>query len=199
MDRADWLTAEPDVRNMALMLIEQGARRALDLGCGVGRHSLLLSSLGFEVLALDGSPAGVDYTRRVTREAGYDLDIRIGPMTDLPYEPESFDYVLAWNVIYHGDENVVRRCIEEIYRVLRPKGLFQGTMLSKRNSRYGRGREIAPNTFIHADESDKRHPHYYCSAKELIHLFESFEIWSLNDREHKRAGSYHWSLTAERI
>jgi hypothetical protein len=72
-------------------------------------------------------------------------------------------------------------------------------MLSKRNDRYGLGREISPNTFIHDAEGDKRHPHYYCNAKELVHLFAGFEIRSLVDREQKRPGSYHWSLTIERI
>src|SRR3546814_2143005 len=69
-------------------------------------------------------------------------------MTDLPYADASFDYVLSFNVIYHGDAGVVGRAVAEIYRVLKPGGLFHGTLLSKRNRNYGLGREIAPDTFV---------------------------------------------------
>jgi tellurite methyltransferase len=41
----------------------RGARRVLDLGCGVGRHALLLAEHGLEVEALDGSPAGLAVLR----------------------------------------------------------------------------------------------------------------------------------------
>ncbi len=55
-----------------------------------------------------------------------------------------FDYVLAFNVIYHGDRPIVERTIAEIARVLKAGGLYQGTMLSKRNTRYGCGLEVCP-------------------------------------------------------
>jgi SAM-dependent methyltransferase len=37
----------------------------LDLGCGVGRHALLLAEHGFDVEAIDGSLAGLD--ERITQ------------------------------------------------------------------------------------------------------------------------------------
>lgn len=70
-------------------------------------------------------------------------------------------------------------------------------MLSKRNINYRIGREIAPNTLVGGDTSDKIHPHYYCNALELVRLFEGFELLSLVDREHQHSGSYHWHMVAE--
>ena len=52
------------------------------------------------------------------------IDTRIGQMTRLPYAAAQFDYVLAFNVIYHGDAAIVRRVLDEIRRVLKPGGLF---------------------------------------------------------------------------
>src|SRR3546814_5224903 len=112
-------------------------------------------------------------------------------MTELPYADASFDYLLSFNVIYHGDGGVVARAIAEIQRVLKPGGLFHGTLLSKRNGSYGLGEEIAPHTFVIAGaEGDKGHPHFYCNAAELVTLFAAFEPLSLVDREHERPG--HW-------
>ena len=78
-------------------------------------------------------------------------------MCKLPFRDGEFDYVLALNVIYHGNECEVRRAIGEVRRVLRPGGVFQGTLLSKRHREYGLGREISRNTFIqeHAPNSDR--------------------------------------------
>ncbi|MEV8320201.1 class I SAM-dependent methyltransferase [Streptomyces sp. NPDC059900] len=52
--------------------------RALDLGCGPGRNALYLASLGFEVDAVDISPAAVAWAGERAREAGADITFRCG-------------------------------------------------------------------------------------------------------------------------
>ncbi|MGV9502193.1 class I SAM-dependent methyltransferase [Streptomyces sp. NPDC003642] len=47
-----------------------GPGRALDLGCGPGRNALYLAARGFEVDAVDLSPAALDWARDRAREAG---------------------------------------------------------------------------------------------------------------------------------
>ncbi|MFI8216670.1 class I SAM-dependent methyltransferase [Streptomyces sp. NPDC085932] len=44
--------------------------RALDLGCGPGRNALYLAARGFEVDAVDLSPAALDWARDRARETG---------------------------------------------------------------------------------------------------------------------------------
>lgn len=197
--RAAWLTPEPDVVEWSTRARRDGSLRALDLGCGVGRHALMLARLGFQTSALDGSAAGPAHLIEAARHEGLTLDVRQGLMTELPYDDASFDYVLSFNVIYHGDGPVVRRAIAEIRRVLKRGGLYQGTMLSKRDVTRLEGREIAPDTFVGSGPSDKEHPHFYCDAAELVGLFAGFEPLSLIDKVHARPGSWHWHLVAERL
>jgi hypothetical protein len=84
-------------------------------------------------------------------------------------------------------------------RVLRPGGLLQITMLSKRNALYGKGAAVAPDTFVaDTDDEEKRHPHYYCDAVGLLGLLDAFEPLYLLDREQTKPGSYHWVVLAER-
>ena len=194
-----WLVPEADVARWADGLAP-GAH-ILDLGAGVGRHALALSRAGFAVTALDAAPDGL----AAIDAAGAGVTTVQGPMDALPFDAGQFDHVLSWNVIYHGDENVLLRTIGEIRRVLKPGGTFLGTMLSKRRlphelaSTPG-GREISRNTWVFdTDMSDKRHPHYYCNAAELLALFQGFEFSWLEDREHDKPGSYHWHLVAERL
>ncbi|MFF1463137.1 class I SAM-dependent methyltransferase [Streptomyces sp. NPDC058330] len=52
--------------------------RALDLGCGPGRNSLYLASLGFTVDAVDLSPGAVAWAEERAREAGADIRFRCG-------------------------------------------------------------------------------------------------------------------------
>lgn len=196
--RSDWLEPEPFVSDAIRLLKERSASTALDLGCGVGRHALLLAQHGFRTFGMDASEAGIGYARDAAAGANVEIDFRVGPYTGLPYPDYSFDYVLAWNVIYHGDRESVETALREIARVLRPGGIFQATMLSKRNSRFGRGTEVKPNTYVHGGEGEQAHPHFYCNSRELIHLLQNFEIIQLRDREQKESGTHHWEFIAER-
>lgn len=195
-----WEVAEPEVLDFAAHLPE-GAR-VLDLGAGVGRHALAYARRGFDVAALDAAPDGVSAISAAAANAGLKIDARLGMMTDLPFADASFDHVLSWNVIYHGDEDVLRRTIAEIARVTKPGGTFQGTMLSRRRLPIELaktpGREISRNTWVFEGEGDKCHPHYFCSGRELADLFAAFEICRLEDKEHEKPGSWHWHLLAER-
>ncbi len=197
--RHDWLKPESEVKEMAELLRNIGALTALDLGCGVGRHSLFLASLGFSVFALDASRVGIDFARSLLLQQMPPVQFVTGSITDLPCADDSFDYLLAWNVIYHGNREAVQKSLSEIHRVLRPGGIFQGTMISKNNSLFGRGREIEADTFVFDGEVDKSHPHFYCNQAELSALFEPMELLRVNDREQERPGSYHLHFVAMKI
>lgn len=192
-----WLTPEEGVMAWAATL-EPGAR-ILDLGAGVGRHALWLAAQGFEVVALDAASEGL---AEIDKAGG--VQTVLGRMHELPFDDGTFDHVLSWNVIYHGDEDILLRTIGEIRRVLKPGGTYLGTMLSARRLPHelakAEGREISRNTWVfEADSGDKKHPHYYCSAAELLALFQGFETQWLEDREHEKPGSYHWHLVMERL
>jgi SAM-dependent methyltransferase len=199
LDRAAWSLAEPEVREAAASLLPaRGVRRVLDLGTGVGRHALLLARAGFEVWACDAAPSGLAVCRERAEAEALRVRLDRASMTELPYRDGAFDYVLAFNVIHHGAPAVVRRTVAEVHRVLAPGGLFQGTMLSKRNAGYGVGEEVAPDTYLNSGGDDDGHPQFYCDAGELCALFAAFEPLKLEDRTHTTPGSWHWHLLAER-
>ncbi|MGO9015841.1 MAG: class I SAM-dependent methyltransferase [Dissulfurispiraceae bacterium] len=197
--RADWTRPEQDVIDIIPLLRLRSVNKVLDLGCGVGRHSLLLASEGFAVCSLDASEAGLEIARSNARDSKLPIDFTSSKMTDLPYGADSFEYVLAWNVIYHGDPVIVHRSLVEIARVLRRGGIFQGTMLSKLNILYGKGRLIAKDTFIIDDDDEKSHSHFYCDYGELEELLAGFRVLSVSHREHDKPGSYHWHFSSEKL
>ncbi|MGH7065702.1 MAG: class I SAM-dependent methyltransferase [Stellaceae bacterium] len=195
--RADWLVPHPAVAAIVPVLEARGARHVLDLGCGVGRHALFFAENGFAVGAIDGAAAGLDFARREAAARGLSLSLRQADADVLPFAEETFDYVLSWNVIFHGTMGDAGRRLAEIWRVLKPGGLYQGTMLSKRDVQFGRGEATAPDTFIRGSDADA-HPHYYCDLAGLAALFAGFELLSLSQEDQRRAGSWHWHILAER-
>src|ERR1700759_4274849 len=146
--RADWLVPHPTVAALVPVLKARGTQHVLDLGCGVGRHALFFAEHGFAVEAFDGAEAGLDFACREAAARGLRLSLRQADADALPFADESFDYVLSWNVIFHGTMGDVGRRLAEIWRVLKPGGVYPGTMLSKRDAQFGRGPAVARDTFI---------------------------------------------------
>jgi tellurite methyltransferase len=197
--RADWLVPHPAVVALLPELKQRGANAALDLGCGVGRHALLLAENGFTVEAFEGSATALGMVRNAAAARGLALGFQYGNADSLPYADNSFDFVLSWNVIYHGTLGDAGARIAEIWRVLKPGGLYQGTMLPTRNSNYGLGRLVAPDTFVIDGADERGHPHFYCDAPVLVALFSGFELLSLTQTQQQKPGSWHWNIVAERL
>jgi SAM-dependent methyltransferase len=195
---AGW--SEPDhwVLEAAAAARKCGAVKALDLGCGVGRHVMQFARMGFQAYGLDRSPHALATTRSKADSEQLSVDLRLGDITALPYDDHEFDYVLAYNVVYHGDEITLARTLAEVARVIRPGRWYQATMLSKRNHEYGCGVEVSRNTFRQPDaQDDKVHEHLYCDFRDLARLHEGFDLISAADVEHSAPGSFHWHAMFE--
>jgi ubiquinone/menaquinone biosynthesis C-methylase UbiE len=181
------------------------SKKVLDLGAGVCRHSLPFAENGCEVTAFDAAESGLASIEQLGKEKSVSIKTVLGKMDQLPFANDYFDHVLSWNVIYHGNHNILIDTVNEIKRVLKPGGTFHGTMLPKKRIDLLKSefdcKEISTNTWIvNSDsESDKAHPHYYCTANELTSIFKDFEFNSLTMQEHDKPNSWHWHLMIEKL
>lgn len=96
--------------------------RVLDLGCGAGRTSTVLTAEGYETVGLDTSRPMIS----IAAEADPDVTYVAGDASRLPFEDASFENVLF---SYNGldelrPESVRTEALREVYRVLEPGGCF---------------------------------------------------------------------------
>jgi len=187
---------EQAVRDLAARLKAEGRRRVHDLGCGPGRHLLFLAAEGFEASGSDFSPAAVDTCRRRLAEAGLSAPVTLADMTALPAEDGSLDAVVAWDVVYHGTLDTIRRTVERVRRKLAPGGYFlvtfnpvehDGCRQAREAAARGEAEELEPDTFVvPGDAFDKSVPHHYTTEREIRdRLMNGFRILSLTGAQGK--------------
>jgi len=90
---------------------------ALDLGCGAGLYSTWLTDRGWKVQAMDLNPSSNIRSAVILQ---HDLE------KGLPFPSESFDLVLAWDILEHLTNE--KQMWTEIGRTLRPGGVLIGSV-----------------------------------------------------------------------
>jgi len=201
---SQWERPSDEFYAVAWRWLQAGRKHVLDLGCGIGRHSLFLATMGFAVDAFDLSEVGVARLKTVAREKGVSIQARVGDMLALPYESGEFDAVLAFHVIYHSDRAGVERVIAEIDRVLRPGGELYVTFNSRNSPslRCPDNVQIDENTFIKTTGQEAGIPHYYVDDREVRRLLAGFRLIRLTHLEEiapeSDDRSWHYFVLAEK-
>jgi tellurite methyltransferase len=71
--------------------------RALDLACGVGRHTLWLAEQGWQVTAVDASAVAIEILQRRAKERGVSVDARVADLErdESVIEPDAYDLIVV--------------------------------------------------------------------------------------------------------
>lgn len=120
--RESFAGARPRLARL-LSLIPGGA--VLNIGLGDGAFEAMALGRGLEVHSLDPSQAAVEQARQ---RLGLGERAVCGRAEALPFPDGRFDAVVASEVLEHLDDATLDLALAEISRVLRPGGLFLGTV-----------------------------------------------------------------------
>ena len=98
--------------------------RLLDLGCGVGRHSLLFAAKGWSVVGIDVAAPSLEFARQEAVDAGFDASFLWGDIRSLPLPPNQDIILLAYGTIGTLSPPQARRLVARCRKALSPRGLL---------------------------------------------------------------------------
>lgn len=125
----NWIETRPELKQREPGLVLEytklppewfAGKRVLDAGCGSGRFSWAMASLGAEVCSVDQSEAGVSHTRQACAEYGGKVTVLQHDLTQpLQLEP-TFDLVWSYGVLHHTGNTF--GAFSNVARLVKPGG-----------------------------------------------------------------------------
>ena len=142
---------EPDPRIVAQIdaLPAHSSTKALDLGCGGGRHTQLLAEADFITTAVDINPSMLTFTTLRTLHLGSRVNVGYGGIHSIPAPEDSYGIVVSTGVLHQAKSaEEMSSALDEIVRVSRKGAVFIGNLFVS---------DIWDSTYI---IPDNRNPEY---------------------------------------
>jgi SAM-dependent methyltransferase len=129
-------------RDLFLASVPAAGGKTLDLGCGEGRLSRDLKTLGHDVVGVDVSPTMLD----AAQSADPQIETYLADAAALPFPDATFDCVVAFMTLQDVDD--LRGAVREVRRVLEPGGRFCLAIVHPLNSAGGFEGDAADSPFV---------------------------------------------------
>lgn len=179
---ANWrrLPTSERANQIIALLRERGARKVLDLGCAIGRLSMLIAAQGIEVWGLDASEKAIAFARSwAADEQMTDIHFDVGMASTLPYPDGTFDAIVANAVLDHMPLVEAQKAVREMFSVLRVGGVvlasFDGTV-GKETTAY---HTLEDGTRLYTHGMQRGLIWRYYRDEEIRALFAPFHVESL--------------------
>lgn len=190
-----WNTPAPEVYFLAENWKEKNFKHILDAGCGYGRNCIFLAKCGFSLDGFDLSKRSVETTIENARKNNLNFEnFVVADMLKFPYKDESFDALLAINVISHTDKEGFCQILSEIKRVLKPGGEAYFTLGSKQSFWFNNPActYVDEYTRIRVEDGPENGiPHFYVDDDDCQKLFSDFKLIKLQEvRELTKHGTF---------
>jgi SAM-dependent methyltransferase len=155
--------------------------RILSLAEGQGRNAVFLASRGFEVVAVDCSPVGLEAARRLASSRGVRIATIVEDLARFQIEPNQWDGIIS--ISCHLPPAIRKPLYRAVVRGLKPGGAF--VMEAYSTSQLGRGTGGPTSTDLLVRVEDLR---LELSGLRFAHLLET-------ERD-VREGKYHTGLAS---
>ena len=110
----------------------------LEIGFGGANNLWFLAREGVKVSGVEGSASAVEFAKKRFENDGLTGDLRVGDFTALPFSANQFDMSLDRAALQHTHMQVAKDAIAEVYRTLKPGGVFWSEGVSDRSTCRGR-------------------------------------------------------------
>jgi ubiquinone/menaquinone biosynthesis C-methylase UbiE len=105
------------------MLPDVAGLRGLDIGCGEGHNTRLLTARGARMTAVDIAETFIAHASTTEREQPLGISYEVASAVELPFAEATFDFATAFMSLMDVPET--QRALAEAYRVLKTGGFLQ--------------------------------------------------------------------------
>jgi len=142
--------------------------KALDIGCGWGRHLVWLAQQGWRATGVDWTHAAIRQCRERLAELHLTAQVIKGDLRRLPFQDADYQVIIAVDVLQHGRLADFKRSLAEIKRVLRVGGQAIFNLPTERNAPgdYA-GTWPEERTVIIGSGSEAGIPHHFFTEPEV--------------------------------
>jgi SAM-dependent methyltransferase len=133
---APWVIGEPQPAIVDLERSGLVHSKVLDVGCGTGEHTILLTRLGYHVLGVDAAPTAVEQARANAAEKGVDARFEVADAMKLGDRP-LYDTVVDSALFHIFDDTDRPRYVASLHAVCRPGALVHVLALSDKGRGFG--------------------------------------------------------------
>ena len=173
--------------------------RAIDIGCGTGRHLRLLYDIGVKsIIGVDNSINALSIINELC-----DFPVMQGENSRLPVKDKTFDIAVSWGSLHYCKKEAVHGQVKEIHRILKTKGILFGTLRSDRDTYLRRGKHLPDGTWITDLRDLKDQAVSFYNEPELLSVLNEFKKIEYGIIERTIIGDMnklisHWVFRAEK-
>ncbi|PHR70028.1 MAG: methyltransferase type 11 [Arcobacter sp.] len=113
--------------------------KVLDFGCGIGRHIKVIDEFNLDAYGFDLSEEAIQIAKKLLVEQKLSHIIKniiVSDITKLPYENNSFDYMLSHGVLDSMPFSIAKKGLFELCRCIKKEGLIYMDLISTEDSSY---------------------------------------------------------------
>jgi len=160
-------------------------RKVLDVGCGEGYGSAMLTERAQHVIGIDKSEEAIAHA--AAKYAQRNVEFRCACAEQLPFPDASFDVVVCLELIEHAKDHIA--VMEEIRRVLKPGGVL---ILSTPNRRVVSPGSPTPLSEFHIREFHVRETLRLCRG-----YFPEVELFTQRNPFAKSRRIIRWAMALD--
>ena len=131
-----WVIGEPQPAIVDLAGDGAFSGRVLDVGCGTGEHTILLTRAGYDVLGIDGAPTAVAQARRNAAGQGIDARFEVADALNLGDSP-GYDTIIDSALFHIFDDRDRARYVRSLHTATRPGATVYVLALSDAGRGFG--------------------------------------------------------------
>lgn len=156
--------------------------KALDIGCGGGRHVIAFAKAGFDSYGIDFSKTAIKLAKLDAEDKHIKVNLKVGNVMNMPYKQDFFDIVHDSGCLHHIKKSDWQIYLKNILKVLKKGGYYKLFSFSKK-TKFLTGKKISKTKpWI----INKGHYSYFFSKKEIKNTFsKQFKIIKIIDEKRK--------------